>query len=219
MHAHPYTIVDNFFSDPDSIREYALGLEYISSPDGRWPGKRSKLLHELDHRFFVQLMEKISYLFADRSPKDYIDYTCGATFQKISSDYGKGWVHADDPTFLTSIIYLSPSGNIDTGTSFFKLKNGILPDWGNEEVKRRGNLDPSFRQTDEYRNALEYNNNQFNETVRVGGNYNRLIAFDSPEYHSANDFSTKEERLTMVLFFEKFNYQNTPPIARMGYYL
>ena len=221
MHAHPYTIVDNFFSNPDSIREYALKLEYNSCPYGRWPGKRTKYLHELDHNLYVQLMEKISYLFIERSPKDYIDYSCIAMFQKISADYGKGWVHVDDPSYLTCIIYLTPGGNIDTGTSLFKLKNGVLPDWKYEDIKRKGYLDPSYRDTPEYNTALRYNNNQFEETVRIGGNYNRFIAFDSPDYHGANDFNTgtEEERLTLVMFFEKLKYLNKPPLARIGYYL
>lgn len=219
MHAHPYTVVDNFFSDPDAIREFALSLNFSPQPEGRWPGERTQNLHEIDPRFFRQLMEKISYIFADRTPKDFLEYSCGATFQKISADYNKGWVHADDPASLTCIVYLTPQGNINTGTSFFKLKNGVLPDWKYEEVKRKGTLDPSYRKSAEYNNALNYNNDQFEETMRVGGNYNRFIAFDSPEYHAANDFNTDEERLTMVLFFDKLNYLNTPPIARMRYYL
>ena len=219
MHAHPYTIVDNFFSNPDSIRNFALNLEYKEHPEGRWPGKRSNYLHEIDYRFYVQLMEKVSMLFADRMPREFLDYNCHVNFQKVSADYDQGWVHADDPTYMTCIVYLTPSGNINTGTSFFKLKSGVLPDWRGEEIKRKGTLDPEYRKSKEYSDALNYNNNQFEETVRVGGFYNRFIAFDSPEYHAANEFNTREERLTMIMFFNKLNYLNNPPVSRMRYYL
>ena len=37
--------MDNFFSNPDLIRKYALSLEYHRSKDGSWPGERSNTLN------------------------------------------------------------------------------------------------------------------------------------------------------------------------------
>ena len=37
--------IDNFFSNPDLIRKYALSLEYHRSKDGSWPGERSNTLN------------------------------------------------------------------------------------------------------------------------------------------------------------------------------
>ena len=48
------------------------------------------------------------------------------------------------------------------------------------------------------------NNSQFEETIKVGNVYNRLIAFDSQLFHAAQSlFGNEEEdneRLTLVLF-------------------
>ena len=43
--------VDNFFDDPDKIREWGLGLSKQKDPEGKWPGKRSDQLHEVDDAF------------------------------------------------------------------------------------------------------------------------------------------------------------------------
>ena len=46
------TVIDNFFKDPDSIVEIANNLEFYPNSDGAWPGRRTKLLHEVEPEFF-----------------------------------------------------------------------------------------------------------------------------------------------------------------------
>ena len=49
--------VDNFFDDPDKIREWGLGLSKQKDPEGKWPGKRSDQLHEVDDAFNQKLID------------------------------------------------------------------------------------------------------------------------------------------------------------------
>ena len=51
--------VDNFFDDPDKIREWGLGLSKQKDTEGKWPGKRSDQLHEVDDAFNQKLVSKI----------------------------------------------------------------------------------------------------------------------------------------------------------------
>jgi hypothetical protein len=45
-------IVDNFYNDPDSIREYALAQDF--SVRGNYPGQRTKPVHHWDCREVIQ---------------------------------------------------------------------------------------------------------------------------------------------------------------------
>ena len=42
----PILCQDDFFDNPDEIREYALSLDYKSDENGHWPGVRTRPLHK-----------------------------------------------------------------------------------------------------------------------------------------------------------------------------
>ena len=44
------TVVDNFFDNPDSIRQFGLSLPKTPDDEGRWPGIRSEELHKIDNQ-------------------------------------------------------------------------------------------------------------------------------------------------------------------------
>ena len=46
----PLVSFDNFYKDPDKIREYALGLDFKAQ--GHFPGLRTDPIHELDEYMF-----------------------------------------------------------------------------------------------------------------------------------------------------------------------
>ena len=56
------------------------------------------------------------------------------------------------------------------------------------------------------------NNEQFIESIVVKNKFNRLIAFDSHLYHSAEgiDDDDTHDRLTLVFFIEKLNVDEYP---------
>ena len=57
------TVIDNFFKDPDSIVEIANNLEFYPNSDGAWPGRRTKLLHEVEPEFFEFFGQKLHSIF------------------------------------------------------------------------------------------------------------------------------------------------------------
>ena len=54
----PTLCVDDFYINPEKVRDFALSLEY-SKPEGIYPGERTKYLHEIDKKFFHQFCEKL----------------------------------------------------------------------------------------------------------------------------------------------------------------
>ena len=63
----PITCVDDFYSEPDNIRDFALSLEYGKDELSNFPGQRTKMLHEIDSYFFNIFCEKIFSLFFNLS--------------------------------------------------------------------------------------------------------------------------------------------------------
>ena len=62
--AVPITCVDNFYSDPDKIRNLALGLEFEPAEKRfNFPGERTAHLFDVDKDFFDQFCEKLFSLF------------------------------------------------------------------------------------------------------------------------------------------------------------
>ena len=59
----PITVVDDFFEYPDEVREFALQQEYFLDVENRWPGKRTKPLHEINFSLFNSTVNKVIYLF------------------------------------------------------------------------------------------------------------------------------------------------------------
>lgn len=210
----PTTVYDNFLDDPDKVREWALKLEYAKEPNGRWPGKRTKPLHEITPAFFEMVSRKLFSQFFDLL-NEQVRWQVTMCFQLIDNNYGAGWVHSDaDLQHITSILYLNPDSDLNSGTSIYREKKSILQYVNQLDNKYYGNLgigDPK-----EIEESRKRHNDQFEETIRINNVYNRLISFDSHLFHAAQDFSgySKEPRLTLVMFTNDL-YCTTPPVARV----
>jgi len=214
----PTLVVDDFFDNPDGVRALALQQQYTKDPNNHWPGKRSPMLHEIDHGFFVYTINKVLSLFyytgADvKSPEMEINWQAFANFQLVDSSYGSGWIHRDN-TLITGIIYLNKEYNPNSGTSIFLQKEG----WGSINYKEKEkflNGEMTYQEVEKFR--LE-NHAQYEEVINIKNRYNRLVIFDSNMHHAANDFITannNEERLTLVFFINRLDVLKTP-IQRMN---
>jgi len=203
MHNIPVTVLDNFFDNPDAVRELALQQEFKPSEYGLWPGKRTKQLHEISHSLHDTVCNRLFSLFYNFKTEG-IRWKVEGSFQKVDKSYNTGWVHADtDQSILSGIIYLTPNADIKSGTSIYRQK----PSDPFARIKhvdaKAANYKNEISNTDIEKYRLE-NNAQFEETIKVGNVYNRLLAFDSHMLHAAQDFfgdeSEDNERLTLVLF-------------------
>ena len=109
---YPTVVIDNFFKNPELIREFALSLPFEKSPDGRWPGERSPMLNEIDEELVKNIAAKILSIYFDLKTRVYWD-DIQMTFQKTrqysnekDSPQNKGWIHIDEDKSFAGVIYL-----------------------------------------------------------------------------------------------------------------
>jgi len=218
----PTLCVDNFFVNPEEIRKYALNLEYNPAKDGKWPGKRTENLFNINlnfHTFVTTKILKLLYPTSIESLACHVD----SYFQKIDGNiYSQsGWVHQDKDEF-TAIIYLSHHKNC--GTSIFDKKN-IKSTLINEQTRRDENIKAELKNESIEGDSKELisNNSQFEKTITFNSKFNRLILFDSAQFHAAekfNEVGVNENRLTLILFFENVFSQSKKqikfPLAEMN---
>ena len=213
--------VDNFYKDPDKIREFALSLDYTSDDNARgiYPGKRTELLHEVDPEFFDKFCRKLLSLYFDFQTQ--IKWKISTSFQLIhpmaDSENDKrnhGWIHVDEQVLYGGIIYLTPNINPNCGTSIYKELYSISP----EEIDEINQAKVKFyRDGDatEHDKCLDENNKRFVETARFDNIYNRLVSFDHTTHHGANNFySSTEPRLTQTFFVYSLDTSSKLPLER-----
>ena len=215
MKLYPVTIVDNFFNDPDSVRQLGLSVDYPLD-DPQWPGKRSAHLSEIDRRLYKYISSKILSLFAlpnhmigqHNAPRQ--EYEFLMAFQKTKAyspnkwdRKNKGWVHADTGVLFGGIIYLNPHPDKDTGTSIYRPKKGYFEPLEGEMYAKFGLYgNEDYFDDDKYAEKHDVFHQHFEETVRVNNVYNRLLLFGSDTFHGVRTLAskTKEDRLTIPFF-------------------
>ena len=217
----PAICVDDFYSDPDKIREFALSQPYYPSDNGSFPGARTNGLRVLDEKLYENFCNKLFSLFFDLEKTD-VRYQVATSFQLIqpmhidaSSPKNLGWVHLDDNVSFAGVIFLTPNIDLNCGTSIFKLVDESKLD--ETESKSRFYQDGTDLNYDE---RLHMHNSAYVETIRFNNIYNRMICFDSESAHGVNNYySSTEPRLTQVFFVRNIKTDVLPPIARHKKYL
>jgi len=112
-------IVDNFFEDPDSIRDYALSLEYRSPDNEGWLGYRC---FTTDQTFSETLTQKIHQYIPDSLHTDpfyyCFHYSLEETKQTSPYNFDDYKIHPDFCDFA-GLVYLYPNPPENMGTSFY----------------------------------------------------------------------------------------------------
>ena len=215
MFCIPVTCVDDFYSNPDQVRKFALEQEFFPS-EGQWPGKRTKDLNLIDPTFYNLFCKKVFSLFTEEEVTNYFIRTSFQLIDKFdedpNSEKNKGWIHVDDDCLFAGIIYLTPDADPDTGTSIFKLVNDATVD---KDSYCKQDFYSGKTVSLEYNETITKHNNSYKETVRFSNIYNRFICFDSSQPHGVNSFYTSSSlRLTQVFFVFGIESKNLPPIQR-----
>lgn len=200
----PTTCIDGFFEDPKAIRALALSLECSPDPEGMWPGKRTKMLHEVLPEYSNFFNAKLMRTFYDFRKHD-INWEIESYFQFIEP-YGKnaevneGWVHKDKDTIFAGVVYLNENPELAAGTSLFARKT-VYTDAIHNSIKHDFFKDSTSVDEKTYVEKLKENNSLFTETLTVGNVFNRMVCYDGAHYHRANSFICGDEpRLTQVFF-------------------
>lgn len=215
---YPTVVVDNFFTNPDMIRKFALSLPYAQDPNGRWPGERTPMLHTINENIVYSMAKKILSVYYDMSTQVFWD-SIQMAFHKIKpysneeySSLNDGWVHVDGSRTLAGVVYLTPNINENTGTSIYGIKKEHI-DYDVSKVQKNKDILYKNKTCDKqkYENELNLLNSKFNKITEVKNIYNRCILYDAHDYHSgSNYYSKKEDRLSLIFFFTNLNAGISP---------
>lgn len=217
MNLYPVTIVNDFYEDPDQLRNYALSQEYryCQNPQDKygWPGCRTKDISELNQELYQKVCLKIVSLFHN-SEHDFMRWNILTSFQIVEAKFDKGLIHQDGDVVFAGIIYLSPEAPLDSGTSIYR-KNKLFDEQRYSSAMEQNDL----MLTSGMMPSFDYHE-MFEETVRVNNVYNSLILFEGDQYHAANKFfgiSKENSRLTQTFFIKRVDAQKLSvfPINRV----
>jgi len=212
----PTICIDDFFEDPDAIRNYGLSLEYINKGKN-YPGKRSLDINVINPDLAINIHQKfLSMFYEEKSVWEIIEKKLIKTniyFQKINSiNYAKidsGWTHTDDPCISSGVIYLNKNYSIDSGTTIKDIKKTTTSAHFAENFSIRNKLYSGITPENWEEKHLSHENN-FDDSIIFKNKYNRMIMFGSSLWHRQSGFYMNgEERLTMVFFINDF-FKITP---------
>jgi Family of unknown function (DUF6445) len=218
MNLYPVTVIENFYENPDAIRNFALAQKYtycheVENIDYVYPGCRTRDLSYLDTLLFEKICKKLVSVFHN-AEHDVMRWALTTSFQIVSAEYGQGVIHSDHNTIFAAVLYLTPDAPLNSGTSLFKPskkfdeKKYLQALEENDEGFKAGKIimDTSYH-------------DMFDEIVRVNNVYNTLILYEGQHYHAANQFFGKkleDSRLAQVFFINKIDAQKQSvfPLSR-----
>jgi len=182
-------IVDDFYSNVDEVRNFALQQDF--SVNGNYPGHRTDSFITDSAK---DLIQDIIRPFAGNVIWWGDDYT-GAFQYTTASD--RSWIHSDYTTNWAGVLYLTPDAPISAGTGLFKLKENGLRSWKNSD-----------HTDEENRNALHNKYSQdytkWEMVDKIGNVYNRLVLYRGDLFHVSLDYfgdSKENGRLFQLFFF------------------
>jgi hypothetical protein len=119
-------VVDNFFEDPNSVRDYALSLEYRQPNNEGWLGYRcfnrdetfAKILTNKIHELIPSSLDINTFYYC-------FHYSLESTKQTSPYNFHDYKIHMDFCEFA-GIIYLSPNPPLKMGTSFYSDDKKII---------------------------------------------------------------------------------------------
>lgn len=181
-------VVDDYFADPDAVREFALQQEYFDDPG--YVGRRTR-----KQFFFPGVKESFEDLLGAKVTK-WEEYGMNGRFQ---------WNHCEerlvyhcDEQMWAGMIYLTPNAPPECGTSTWmhretRVHHNSQIDW-NTDVGHK--IFPGKTFCDK---------TPFAPVDAFGNIYNRLVLFDGGCIHSASQYfgsDMYDARLWQMFFFD-----------------
>lgn len=174
-------ITDNFYGDPDSVREFALKQEF--NVTGNYPGARTKSF------LTPELKESIQTIvwYAGGEVTNWFDNDGYTGAFQLTTAKDRSWIHTDHFNTWAAVCYLTPDAPTSGGTGLFRYKENGASTSG--EMGER-----SYDAQDMTKWEL---------SDVIANRYNRLVMYRGDLYHSSLDYfgSTPEDGRLFQLFF------------------
>jgi hypothetical protein len=188
-----FLVYDNFYADPDTVRNYALGQEFIPHIKQHKGSRTEKVFKP------TIIKEKFENLLNCKI-KNWDHYPVNGCFQFCVAE-DKLVYHFDTQQYA-GIIYLTPDAPPASGTSFLRSRhNKLMKIDDNAVFKETGKtLDELHGET--FPTGF-YDSSQFDVVDVVGNIYNRLVIWDAKLIHAATSYfgNNKENSRLFHLFF------------------
>lgn len=178
-----FFVVDNYYANPDVIRNYALTqVEY--EEDNRWyKGLRSKTVYRPEG-----MKESFEHIIGQK----IVDFESGynGVFQ-IMRSHDQQVYHFDTQRWA-AMIYLTPNAPLESGTRLHRSRRNF--------TRHRDEPDAN----EAFRGDF-YDSTQFDIADAAANIYNRLVIMDAGCFHSAGPYfgnTLETGRLTHLFFFD-----------------
>lgn len=176
-------VVDNFYSNVDSVRQFALSQPF--DVKGNYPGARTKTFLNEDIK---RVINGLMYGVAGNVTEWYEQDGLTGSFQ-IATAQDRTWIHSDHFNSWAAVCYLTPDAPLSSGTGLYRHK-------ATGRVRPVGHDDPT--------DYTPYDYTKWDMVDRVGNVYNRLILYRGDLFHASLDYfgnSNENGRLFQVFFF------------------
>ena len=207
----PASCVDNFYDDPDSIRDFALSLDFKPpKKQENFPGERTLCLSMIDENFYCSSIQRLFSCFFDISSST--EWRAQSYFQKIFSFHenknhcmNTGWTHRDSACVFAAVVYLNKNTYYNSGTSILHPNDNFSESNINFQYRNalyhKDDVDQNL-----YSKSIQKHNEMFDLTLEFKNRYNRMIAYNKETWHKESCFWVPEEfRLTQVFFITFLN--------------
>jgi len=189
-------VVDNFYADPDLIRDYAINnLEYKDSDYHK--GKRTKgnafILNGTKEKFEKIIGRKVTNWNHPRYANGVFQY-CTAQDPIV--------YHVDTQTYA-AMVFLTPDAPVNTGTAFYKSKYTGATIFENVDDSNQKEFNDTFKGLSNELNF--YDSTQYELMDEVANVYNRLVLFNSKRIHAATKYfgdAINNARFFQLFFFD-----------------
>lgn len=188
-------VVDNYYSNPDQVREYAMSLDF--NPNVKYhKGSRTEVknIFEGTKESFEKLLGKKITVWEEHVYNGVFQY-CTAQESLV--------YHTDNQSYA-AVVFLTPDAPPECGTSFYKSKvNGLMAYPTPADCKTSGKSEDEL--FDEMFDGNFYDKTRWELVDVVGNVYNRLVIFDAKRVHAASAYfgdNMENSRLFHMFFFD-----------------
>ena len=181
-----FVVVDNFYEDVDSVRNFALSLDFQYNKKYH-KGKRTNEVYKFDG-----LKERFESIL-NCEIRNWWNHDVNGCFQSCIG--GEQLVYHCDSQEYAGIIFLTPDAPPQSGTSFYRSRH---------TKKMKFNLYDENEFNIVFKNGF-LDSTEFELVDVVGNVYNRLVLFDAKMIHAASNYfgnNLNNGRLFQIFFFD-----------------
>ena len=193
---HPSIIaVDDFYKNPDEVREYALNLDFQHNKEYH-KGQRTteRTFFNGTYEFLEDTLKK-KITSWDNQPHNGVFQFCTAEDQLV--------YHTDGQQYA-AVVFLTPDAPVECGTSFFKHKGNGLRNYPTSKDCMTFNKSTEELYWDMFQGNF-YDKTPWELVDTVGNVYNRMAIWDAKLVHAATQYFGSDKlnsRLFHMFFFD-----------------